>query len=69
MYNQQYSINKSIYKIKIVTDVGKKTLVQEEVGGCINWEYGINRYLLPYTKETRIFCISQGLYLISYNNL
>ena len=51
MWNLNYDASELIYKTSRLTDIEKKFRVTKgESGGGINWEYGINRYTLPYIK-------------------
>ena len=51
MWNLKNSPSKLIYKMKQTHRHRKQTYgYQRGKGGGINWEYGINRYTLPYIK-------------------
>ena len=64
MWNLRYDTNELIYKAETDSQAQKTDLWLPKGKGVreINWEYGINRYTLPYTKQmnNRIYCIAQG---------
>ena len=51
MWNLKNNTNECICKTETDSDIENKLVVTEgERGGGTNWEFGINRYTLLYTK-------------------
>ena len=48
MWNLQNNTNELNYKTKTLTDIENKLMVPKGKEGGINWEYGINRHILPH---------------------
>ena len=74
MWNPKSDRNELIYKIEIDSQMKKTNLwlPKREVGGGINYEFGINKYTLLYIKlikKNKDLLYSMRLYSISCNNL